>query len=162
MINSNDSKTRSESIKIPKEETLGSRISMNHNKRRRIRFTVKSNRVYKPRLIARWTEPSYFGPRRSRAYINTLLNIPSPTKQWKTAKLIPVRKSTFNNYHPKKIRVFRPKFGAKLILIKCNITIWNLTKHNFRNLNPKIHIPMKAYKTSIYSKLQIRKCLWNW
>lgn len=88
MINSNDSETRGESIKIAKEETLRSSVSMNHNKCRRIGFTIKCNSVEKAWLVTGWTEPSNFRARRTRTYINMLLSIPSPKKQRNSSKFI--------------------------------------------------------------------------
>jgi len=75
LINSNDSKSRGKHIKIAKKEPLGSSITMDHHKRRSIRFTVKCDAVNKPRLVTSRAEPSHFGARRTSTYVNVLLNI---------------------------------------------------------------------------------------
>lgn len=58
LINGNDPETTGKSIKIPEEEALRSSIAMNHNQSRSAFFTIKGDRVDKPRLVTRRPEPS--------------------------------------------------------------------------------------------------------
>lgn len=80
LIDSDDSEMLGKSIKIPEKETLRSSISMNHNQGRGIIFTIKSNRVDKPWLVAWRSKPPDFRPGRTRTYINLFLNIRSSAK----------------------------------------------------------------------------------
>lgn len=82
LINSNDFKMARKSIKITKEETLGSSISMNHNKSGRTFFTVEGDCVYKSWFVALWTEPPNFRPWWARSYIDLFYCTWSPDVQF--------------------------------------------------------------------------------